>query len=176
MKNLANDISIARIILVLILAFLEPLSLLFYIIYIMSGISDIMDGYIARKTNTTSKLGEKLDSVADFFMVVVLIPVFYTILNPDTFILLWIIVIGIIRVISLIIVLAKYKTFGMLHTYGNKITGLILFLIPLLLIAVPEEVLIYLVCSIASITALEEIGINLSSKEFSANKKSIFTQ
>lgn len=176
MKNLANDISIARIILVLILAFLEPLSLLFYIIYIMSGISDIMDGYIARKTNTTSKLGEKLDSVADFFMVVVLIPIFYTILNPDTFILQWIIVIGIIRVISLIIVFAKYKTFGMLHTYGNKITGLILFLIPLLLIVFPEDVLIYLVCSIASITALEEIGINLTSKEFYANKKSIFSK
>jgi CDP-diacylglycerol--glycerol-3-phosphate 3-phosphatidyltransferase len=176
MNNLANYISIARIILVLFLAFLEPLSFHFYLIYTVSGISDIMDGYIARKTKSSSKLGEKLDSAADFIMVVVLIPIFYTILNPGIVILLWIIVIGIIRVISLLIVLIKYKTFGMLHTYGNKITGLILFLIPLLLIVVPKSILMYLVCSIASVSALEELGINLLSKELSANKKSIFSK
>jgi CDP-diacylglycerol--glycerol-3-phosphate 3-phosphatidyltransferase len=176
MNNLANYISITRIILVLFLAFLEPLSFHFYLIYTVSGISDIMDGYIARKTKSSSKLGEKLDSAADFIMVVVLIPIFYTILNPGIVILLWIIVIGIIRVISLLIVLIKYKTFGMLHTYGNKITGLILFLIPLLLIVVPKSILMYLVCSIASVSALEELGINLLSKELSANKKSIFSK
>jgi CDP-diacylglycerol--glycerol-3-phosphate 3-phosphatidyltransferase len=176
MKNLANYISIARIILVLILAILEPLSFLFYVIYTVSGISDIMDGFIARKTNSTSKLGEKLDSAADFIMVIILVPIFYTILNPGTRILLWIIVIGIIRTISLLIVLVKYKTFGMLHTYGNKITGLILFLIPLLLIIVPNGVLMYLVCSVASVSALEELGINMLSKELRANKKSIFSK
>jgi CDP-diacylglycerol--glycerol-3-phosphate 3-phosphatidyltransferase len=176
MNNLANYISFVRIILVLILAFLEPLSFQFYLIYTVSGTSDIMDGYIARKTNSTSKLGEKLDSAADFIMVIVLVPIFYTILNPGTIILLWIIVIGIVRVISLLIVLVKYKTFGMLHTYGNKITGLILFLVPLLLIVVPEGLLMYLVCSIASISALEELGVNLLSKELSANKKSIFSK
>jgi CDP-diacylglycerol--glycerol-3-phosphate 3-phosphatidyltransferase len=176
MNNLANYISIARIILVLFLAFLEPLSFHFYLIYTVSGISDIMDGYIARKTKSSSKLGEKLDSAADFIMVVVLIPIFYTILNPGIVILLWIIVIGIIRVISLLIVLIKYKTFGMLHTYGNKFTGLILFLIPLLLIVVPKGILMYLVCSIASVSALEELGINLLSKELSASKKSIFSK
>jgi CDP-diacylglycerol--glycerol-3-phosphate 3-phosphatidyltransferase len=174
MKNLANYISIARIILVLFLAFLEPLSVYFYLIYTVSGISDIMDGYVARKMKSSSKLGEKLDSAADFIMVVVLVPIFYPIINPGTIILLWIIVIGIIRVISLLIVFVKYKTFGMLHTYGNKITGLILFLLPLLYIVVPKDVLMYLVCSIASVSALEELGINLLSKEFSANKKSIF--
>lgn len=176
MNNLANYISIARIILVLFLAFLEPLSFHFYFIYTVSGISDIMDGYIARKTNSTSKLGEKLDSAADFIMVIVLVPIFYTILNPGTVILLWIIVIGIIRVISLLIVLIKYKTFGMLHTYGNKFTGLILFLIPLLLIVVSKGILMYLVCSIASFSALEELGINLLSKELCVNKKSIISK
>ncbi len=176
MNNLANYISISRIILVLIIAFLEPCSFLFYLIYTVSGISDIMDGFIARKTNSTSKLGEKLDSAADFIMVAVLVPVFYTILNPGTFILLWVIVIGIIRVMSLLIVWVNYKTFGMLHTYGNKITGLILFLIPLLLIVVPQETLMYLVCSLASVSALEELGINLLSKELCANKKSILSK
>ncbi len=176
MNNLANYISITRIILVLIIAFLEPRSFLFYLIYTISGISDIMDGYIARKTNSTSKLGEKLDSAADFIMVAVLVPVFYTILNPGTFILLWVIVIGIIRVMSLLIVWVKYKTFGMLHTYGNKITGLILFLIPLLFIIVPKDILMYFVCSLASVSALEELGINLLSKELCANKKSILSK
>lgn len=65
MKSIANYISISRILLVLALIFIEPLSTTFYIIYFISGISDILDGFIARKYNVTSTLGEKLDSIAD---------------------------------------------------------------------------------------------------------------
>lgn len=65
MKSIANYISISRILLVLTLIFIEPLSTTFYIIYFISGISDILDGFIARKYNVTSTLGEKLDSIAD---------------------------------------------------------------------------------------------------------------
>ena len=46
------------------------------------NVSDDLDGYIARKTETASKLGEKLDSVADLIMVVVLTIVLYPIINP----------------------------------------------------------------------------------------------
>lgn len=176
MKSIANDISIARIILVLLLIFTKPLSAVFYIVYLICGISDMLDGYIARKTNTTSKLGEKLDSIADFIMIAVLIILLYPIVKIPNTILSWIVIIAIIRIISVFIVFIKFKTFGMLHTYGNKITGLMLFLYPIFFGINQSVVIMYVLCITASITAVEELFINLLSNEFQANPKSIFTK
>lgn len=174
MKSVANYISITRIFLSFILALTKPLSISFIVIYLFCGISDVFDGYIARKTNTTSKLGEKLDSIADLIMVVVLMILLYPIINLTTQIIVWMVIIGIIRAISIIVVYVKYKTFGILHTYGNKITGLLLFMFPLSLALVQSDVLMYVICLVASISALEELLIHLVSNELKSNKKSIF--
>ncbi|AWK52098.1 CDP-alcohol phosphatidyltransferase [Clostridium beijerinckii] len=174
MKLIANYISISRIFLGLILALLKPLSIEFLVIYSFCGISDILDGFIARKTYTTSKLGEKLDSVADLIMCIVLIIVLYPIINLTVEIIIWIVIIGIIRVMSMTVVFIKYKTFGMLHTYGNKITGVMLFIFPLSLKYLQSDIMVYIVCVLAGISAIEEFLINLSSNKFQANRKSIF--
>ena len=178
MKSIANYISTSRIFLSLTLAFTKPLSIAFFVIYLVCGISDVFDGYIARKTGTTSKLGAKLDSIADLLMVVVLTivlyPIIISIFSLTVIIIIWIVIIGIIRVVSMIVVFIKYKTFGILHTYGNKITGLVLFAFPLSLAFVKLDVLMYIICVVASISALEELFIHLSSNELLINKKSIF--
>lgn len=176
MKSIANYISIARIFLALTLFFVKPLSIVFFEIYLLCGISDVLDGYIARKTNTVSKLGDNTDSVADLIMVVVLIIVLYPIINPKVQIIVWIVIIGIIRVVSILVVFVKYKTFEILHTYGNKITGLVLFTFPLVLAFVQSDLLMYIVCLVVSISAIEELLIHLWSNEFRTNKKSIFTK
>lgn len=174
MKSIANYISITRIFISFILALTKPLSISFIVIYLFCGISDAFDGYIARKTNTTSKLGEKLDSIADLIMVVVLMILLYPIINLTTQIIVWIVIIGMIRAVSIIVAYIKYKTFSILHTYGNKITGLLLFIFPLSLTFVQSDVLIYVICLVASISALEELFIHLVSNELESNKKSIF--
>ena len=51
-KNLANIITTTRLIGTIALLFTEPLSKAFYAIYIWCGFSDILDGFVARKTNT----------------------------------------------------------------------------------------------------------------------------
>lgn len=175
-KHIANYISITRIVLSVILAFTKPLSIAFLAIYIICGISDALDGYIARRTNTAGRLGEKLDSAADLIMAVVLLVALYQVVNPTIQILAWIAVIVIIRAGSMLVVFIKYKTFAILHTYGNKITGLLLFAFPLSLAFVKEDMPMYIVCSAASISAVEELLIDLSSKELQANRKSIFSK
>ena len=55
MKDAANYISISRIIMSLILFFTETFSIPFYIIYIYCGISDMLDGFIARKIKNENK-------------------------------------------------------------------------------------------------------------------------
>ena len=176
MKAIPNCISFSRIIFSLILIFIKPLSTAFYAIYIICGFSDMVDGFIARKTGTTSRLGEKLDSIADMIMVGVLLVVLYPIVNPAIEIVIWIISIGIIRLSSLVVALKKYKTFAILHTYGNKITGIVLFIFPLLLPYIPITVLLYIVCVVASISAIEELIIQLTSSQLQLNKQSIFVK
>nr|WP_295777963.1 CDP-alcohol phosphatidyltransferase family protein [uncultured Intestinibacter sp.] len=39
----------------------------------MCGILDVLDGFIARKFNVTSKLGAKLDSIPDMIMIFVIL-------------------------------------------------------------------------------------------------------
>ncbi|WP_432409436.1 CDP-alcohol phosphatidyltransferase family protein [Wukongibacter sp. M2B1] len=177
MKSIANYISIGRIFFAFTLVLVEPLSIAFFIIYFVCGISDIFDGYIARKTDTISKLGGKLDSVADLIMVMIVMIIIYPIINLTVQIIIWVVIIGIIRAISMIMVFVKYKTFGMLHTYSNKITGLILFIFPPLLVFVQSDILLmYILCVVSSISAIEEFFIHLSSKELEINRKSIFVK
>lgn len=176
MKSIANYISIARICLALTLALTKPLSIAFFTIYLVCGISDVLDGYIARKTHTTSKLGEKIDSIADLIMIMVLMYVLYPIINLTVQIIVCIVIIVIIRAVSMMVVFWKYQTLGILHSYGNKITGLVLFFFPLSLAFVQPDMLLYLICVVASISAIEELFIHLLSRELLINKKSIFTK
>jgi len=174
MKLIPNCISLSRIIFSLILFFIKPLTLAFYAIFIICGLSDIIDGFIARKTGTTSRLGEKIDSIADLIMISVLLLVFYPIINPSMKIIIWLVLICIIRLLSVAVAMKKYKTFAMLHTYGNKITGLILFIFPMFIPLIHRTVLVYIVCVVASISAIEELIIQLTSSELQVNKHSIF--
>ncbi|MBU3097786.1 MULTISPECIES: CDP-alcohol phosphatidyltransferase family protein [Clostridium] len=174
MKTIPNCISFSRIVFSLILIFVKPLSMTFYVIYIICGFSDIADGFIARKTKTTSTLGAKIDSIADMIMIIVLLSILYPIVNPSTEIILWIISIAIIRLASMLVALKKYKTFASLHTYGNKITGIVLFIFPILLPYIHTTVLMYILCAVASISAIEELVIQLTSSQLQLNKQSIF--
>jgi CDP-diacylglycerol--glycerol-3-phosphate 3-phosphatidyltransferase len=173
-KSLANYISIARMVLAFTLAFVKPLSIVFIAIYIICGISDVLDGYIARKTDTISKLGGKLDTIADFLMIMVLMIILFPIINPEVQIILWIVIIAIVKAVSVTIVFVKYKTFEILHTYGNKITGVLIFSLTPLLSFVQADMLVYIICMVASVSAIEELFIHLSSDELQINRKSIF--
>lgn len=175
MKWLANTISVFRMFLALTLLLVRPLSIVFFAIYILCGISDVLDGYVARKTDTTSKLGEKLDSVSDFILVAVLLIIVYPILNLTVPIMIWIAVIAIVRALSIIIGFVKFRTLAMIHTYGNKMTGVVLFVfLPLALVFFKSDVLFYVICAVASAATVEELFIQITSKELQINRKSIW--
>ena len=56
---------------------------MFYALYCIAGVTDMMDGAVARKTGSVSKFGSKLDSVADFvFIAVCLIKMLPTLTIP----------------------------------------------------------------------------------------------
>ena len=68
MKSLANGITVSRILCSIALLFFPAFSPAFYTVYITAGVSDMVDGWVARRTQTASELGSKLDTIADFFV------------------------------------------------------------------------------------------------------------
>ena len=71
--NLANLITLSRIVLVIPILFLsylgEELKLYAAILFVIASLTDFLDGYIARKTNTVSELGALLDLLSDKLLV-----------------------------------------------------------------------------------------------------------
>ena len=98
MKNhIANIITGCRILGSGLLLLFPVLSVGFYIIYIICGFTDMIDGTIARKTNSASKLGEKLDTMADLVFVTISLIKILQIINIPMWVLIWGMVIAVIK-------------------------------------------------------------------------------
>lgn len=158
-KNLANIITISRIIGTMILIFLDVSSLPFKIIYSWCGISDVLDGFIARKLKISSELGSKLDSISDLFLYsMMLLKVWPVLMSnlPQYAINMINVIIG-VRLLCYGYVMVKSKVFESRHTILNKITGFAMFCLPFV---IDKDYLIYycfLIMFIASISTIEEI-------------------
>lgn len=175
MKNIPNLITITRMLGTIVLLFIKPFSELFLIIYFLCGISDVLDGMIARKMNLVSKRGQILDSIADFFWVAVLVFIFVLNYKLSLWGIYWVVIIAAIRLISLGVGFMRYKQLTFLHTYANKLTGIAVFCLPFLYVGLGPYITTILVCFIASISAIEELIINTVSKKLWRDIKSIFS-
>lgn len=156
MKNIPNYISITRIIMTIALLIPKTFSVSFYIIYIYCGLSDILDGLLARKYKITSEFGAKLDSIADIIFVIISLLKIIPFIEISTKIYIWIIIIILIKVFNIILGYIKYKKLTLLHTVANKFTGFVLFIIPLIMGFIDVKILESLMCGIATFSAIQE--------------------
>ena len=132
-KQIANIITSSRIIFSLPLLFISLSSVWFTILYLFCGLTDMIDGTIARKTNSVSEFGSKLDTVADLlFVMASFIKILPTIRLP-LWLWIWCGAIATLKLSSIVWGYVSKKQLISLHTTMNKITGLLLFLFPLTL-------------------------------------------
>ena len=171
-----NFITCIRLIGTASLPFTKLFSIEFYIVYSICGLSDALDGWLARSLKQSSEFGSRLDSIADllfyFVMLLMVLPVLWINLPWP----IWIAVgaILLLRLISYIMAAFKYKCFASIHTYANKLTGFGMFSVPYFL---PLPMMVYgciIVCILTSFSTVEEFLIHLLSKEYNSNIKSIF--
>ena len=163
---MANIITSIRIIGASLLIPLEALGTSFMIVYLVCGISDVLDGYVARKFNIVSNLGSKLDSVADLLLFTIMmhkiLPYLKLSLTKTVFLLIDLILV--IRIICYIYVWIRFKTFSSEHLIINKVTGVMVFLIPFMLKTKYFLYYAYCVCFVAIFAAIQEFLLHINRK------------
>ena len=152
----------------------KPFSSLFWILYVVCGISDILDGFVARIMKQESKFGAKLDSIADIIFISSVTTVLIPIIKIPNWVWIFAFAVIFIRISSYLVGLKKFSTFTSLHTYANKLTGLLLFAIPVFYVIFNFNVIAVILSISAILSALEELIIIISEKELNENCKSLF--
>ena len=157
---MANVITGVRILCGLALLFFPAFTKWFYVIYLLGGLSDVLDGWVARRFGEVSDFGARLDTVADIvFFGVVLIKVFTGFSFP-LWIVLWVICIAVLRVASIVIGFFSSHKLVSEHSIMNKISGLLIFLIPLCPGIFPWQtvaVLVVVTCVMATAASIQEL-------------------
>ncbi len=175
MKHTANILSAARIALSAALLFLGGHTVWFVAVYAACGASDVLDGYIARKTRTESVFGARLDSAADAVMYGVIVVFMFTHATETVMRLLPLVAaVAAVRAVNILYAKYKYRTFASLHTWGNKLTGFCVFLTPVIFVLTRRADVIAYVCVLSVLAALEECAVHLTSDRLALDRKSIF--
>ena len=152
----ANIITGIRILCSLAILFCPVFSVAFYALYIIAGLTDIADGWVARKTNTVSVFGSKLDTIADFLFVVVCLFKLMPVLEIPTWLYVWIGIIALIKVINIVLGYVVQKQFVAIHSVMNKVSGILLFVLPLTISFIDVKYSAAVVCIIATFAAVQE--------------------
>lgn len=174
--NTADSLTLVRMAASLLLFFLPLRSVGFFVAYTLAGLTDALDGWLARKTGTASEFGARLDSMADLLfygaLLFRLFPVLWQTLPTDV----WyaVAVILLVRLAAYITAAVKYHRFASLHTRLNKLTGAAVFLLPYVLAVSNGIIYCRAICILAFFASLEEWMIHLCQRDYRADKKSIF--
>ena len=147
MKHLPNILSSLRMVGAIALLLYNGASSTFWVLYAVCGISDIADGWLARRLKCVTKTGALLDSLADFCFVACLCPLLLPILELPQWLWLWAGGIVAIKVVNQISAIVMCRRCCFPHTLANKATGFLLF------IAVPMTVWSIIPISISAVVA-----------------------
>ena len=116
----------------------------------------MIDGPVARKTGTVNELGAKLDTAADIVFVTACLIKLLPMLFVPSWLYLWIGGIALIKAVNLLSGFILQKRFVAIHTVMNKVTGILLFVLPLTLPVVELKSSAPLICTVATFAAIQE--------------------
>ena len=155
-KHIANIITGSRIVLSLPLIFMPLTSTWFYALYLLCGLSDMIDGTVARRTNSATQFGARLDTVSDFVFMIVALIKFVPHFHIPVWLWIWIGIIAMIKLGNAALGFVRTKKLISPHTVLNKITGLLLFLLPATISFIDLTYTLPIVCAVATVAAMHE--------------------
>jgi CDP-diacylglycerol--glycerol-3-phosphate 3-phosphatidyltransferase len=137
---------------------------IFVFILLLCGMTDILDGYLARKWSMQSSFGARLDSIADLLLFGISLICIVSAVGDklDRFYPFLAVIIG-VRLLNLFVAAVKYHRFLILHTWANKVTGILVFLSICFYMIMKWDGILYIVLAAAFLSAAEELLIHISS-------------
>ena len=164
-KHIANIITGSRIACSLPLLFIPLTSAWFYVLYLLCGLSDMIDGTVARRTSSANEFGARLDTVSDFVFMSVALIKFLPHLHISIWLWIWIGIIAIIKLGNVVLGFIRTKKLISPHTVLHKVTGLLLFLLPMTLSFIELTYTLSFVCAVATAAAIHEVYDTYSEKK-----------
>ena len=173
--TIPNIISISRILLSPLMYFLWGNKALLLLLLIIIGLTDFLDGYMARKLKKQTLFGSWLDSIADFVFFISFI-VFVAMFEWESIVKLqyFIGIIIALKLLSGIAGLVKYKQPGFLHTVGNKIAGTVVIIGICIFVLSRYTIVVEIGLYISVLSALEEFLIILIGRTYHPDIKGIW--
>ena len=164
-KHIANIITGSRIVLSLPLLFIPLTSAWFYALYLLCGLSDMIDGAVARRTSSASEFGARLDTASDFVFMSAALIKFVPHFHIPVWLWIWIGIIAMIKLGNVVWGFTRTKKLISPHTLLNKIVGLFLFLLPVTISFVDLTHTLPIVCAVATVAAIHEVYDTYSEKK-----------
>lgn len=155
-KMAADIITCSRMLFSLLLLVFPPFSFPFAALYLLCGATDVLDGFAARKLHTESEHGAMLDSAADLLFAAIYAVRVLPLLPIPPWIWIWTAIIAVTKITGILIASKKAHRLQIEHSFGNKLTGLLLFLLPLSVYIADVKYGAALVCVAATVTTVKE--------------------
>lgn len=159
MSALPNIISASRGMAALAMLLFPVFSTGFWALYCWGGISDMIDGPIARRLGAVSEKGSRIDSLADLVFITCSAIMILPSIGLPIWVWLWIAAIGLVKVACIIIGSLRLQKFTIPHSISNRLTGLLLFCLPFAIIPFGVLIPAIIVCTVATASLFEDIPI-----------------
>lgn len=153
---MANALTICRIVLSIALLAADAFSPQFFVIYGFAGLTDMLDGLVARTTGTESEHGARLDSIADLVLTIACLVKVLPAISVPTWLWAWMAAIALVKVINVISGLVIERRLVLPHTIANKAAGLVAFLVPFAIPVLGITSPAIVACAVATFAAVQE--------------------
>lgn len=174
--NAADSVTSLRMIGSVCLLFPRLGSIGFYAVYTLTGLTDALDGWLARKTGTASDFGARLDSISDLLFYAIMLLRLFPALIGILPVQLWYVAFGVamLRLAAYLTAAVKFHRFASLHTWLNKLTGCAVFLLPYVLMSSFTPVYCWITCMLGGVASVDELAIHLDSQTYGYGSRSFF--
>lgn len=128
----------------------------FWALYCWGGISDMIDGALARKLGSVNGTGAVIDSLADLVFVICSAILVLPTIDLPLWVWLWIAAIGVIKLVGITIGSYRQRRLAIPHSTTNKLTGILLFCLPFAIVRFDALIPSVIVCVSATASLFED--------------------
>jgi len=182
-KHIPNILSISRFPLSIALLFLANRPAWFVAVYIVTGLTDVLDGWLARRYSWQSERGAKIDGFADMVFMLALLAVVLGVKRLYRDLSLSVLIgmgaVALLKLINLFYTKLKFKQWATMHTLANKYTAFPFYVMIPVFVAKGEITgwlngVLFGLLAVVFLANLEETLILTLAKEYDTDTKSIF--